>query len=91
MNKIVGLDGKPAPVGIRERSPLAVLREVVEAIQKGELELEQVFIVGIATSKRDSALITHPTWDTGLTVAEVVYMMETVKQDLFDQTRGRPK
>lgn len=87
MAEVLGMDGKPAAAFTRERQPLAVLREVVDAIEKGELELEQVFIVSIVTSKTNAANIVHPTWDSGLTVAEVVYMMETVKQDLFIATR----
>jgi len=84
---VVGIDGKPRDDEMPAVTPLSVLRSLVQKIENGEFAPEQVVVICAVSVPERPGHVTHPTWDSGLTVAETVYLLETAKFDIFEAIR----
>lgn len=81
---VVNLNGTPITVPAPEKTPLAVLQDIVAKIESGELALDKIFVIGESAVANDLARVIHPVWDSGLTCAETVFLLETAKADIFE-------
>ena len=79
---LVDMGGKPLEAPPARITPLSVLKDIVAEIESGALEPEAVFV--IVQKPSANGKVTHPTWDSGVSVAEAIYLMETVKSNLLD-------
>lgn len=85
---VVDLEGRPVTATSLESSPASVLREVLEIIESGRMVPEKLLV--IIQRPYVGGTVTHPTWDSGITAAEAVYLLETVKFDLMQAMRKLP-
>lgn len=86
MAEILGLNGKPLEE-IAEQTPLSVLKGIVAKIESGDLNPDKILVITEVTVREDRAKVNHPTFDNGLTIAQVVFLLETAKADIFDMIR----
>lgn len=86
MAKVIGLDGKAISATGPQRDVLAAIEKLTAAMANG-LQLDKILIIAEVTTKGDLSKVTHPTWDSGLSVAETVFLLETVKADIFEIIR----
>lgn len=79
--KVVTMEGKPVDKPVPAVTPLSVLKDLVAQIERGDVVLEHVYIIGHVAS--DDDMYTQPNWDDGLTLGEVVYMLDSHKIELI--------
>ena len=87
MAEVIGLDGKQIEGELPSKTPLAVLKQVVAKIETGDLVLEEIYIIGIKPSKTNSANIIQESWDSGMTAASAVYVLESHKLEIIQMMR----
>lgn len=85
MAEVVGLNGEAVAAEIPARTPVVVLRELIARIENGTLELEDVLVIGVKSANGGN--VTVPTWDSNISLASFIWMIESAKFDILMLTR----
>lgn len=86
MADVVGLDGKSLATPVPGKAPLAILEQFAAAMAGG-LQVEKLLIIAEVAVPDTGGKVNHPTWDSDLTIAETVFLLECAKADIFDLIR----
>lgn len=85
MAEVIGLNGDKIEVEIPARTPIVVLRELLERIENGTLELEDILVIGVKPGNLGN--VTLPTWDSGIKLETFLWLLESTKFDILMLTR----
>jgi hypothetical protein len=89
MKTILSIDGNARESNVSSVSlALAMLKRLVGEIESGKLQPENMFVIATVPNKTDPRKVTNPTWDTDMTVSETVFLLEIVKNDIFDRLKA---
>lgn len=80
---VVGLDGKEVKQLTAKEKLIERLMALVNDLEEGTLVIDRFFMIAEVTNPNDRRKVTHPTWDSDLTVEEVVFLLEVAKADIF--------
>ena len=87
MADVVSIKGDKIDAAFDERSLLARLKDIVVKIEAGEIKPEK-WILLVETPRPDNpAIISTKSYDSGVTVAEAVYLMSGGIYDLHWKVR----
>lgn len=85
MAEILGLDGVPLEQKSKATPVEACLEDLLGKIEDG-LSVENVFVVAVVTDHADSTRVKYQTFDSGMRVAETVFLLESLKYDFLRRT-----
>lgn len=85
MAEIVGIDGVPLEHKSRATPVESCLEDLLGKIEDG-LSVENIFVIAVTTDASDPTLVKYLTFDSGMRVGEIVFLLESMKHDLIRRT-----
>lgn len=85
MAEIVGIDGVPIEHKSRATPVESCLEDLLGKIEDG-LSVENIFVIAVTTDPADPTRVKYMTFDSGMRVAETVFLLESMKHDLIRRT-----
>lgn len=84
MTNLVNIKGEAIEEAVPAVTPLSVLKELVADMESGKLVgVERLLVIGERTNPNDLSMVQSFTRESGLTIAQTVFMMEAERFRIF--------